>query len=193
MGRIKKLKTYKCHHCDARFVKRQSLGGHAVKVHKGLSPNYIAKKINREKRTRERALHCIAKEIHFAMKAGTLDAITGQTFRWIRNRLTAAEREEVLGVRQEVDVNDPDIKARDYRADKGRIRRLKEKIERVLKMPQATKQEMIGAHWLERLENMPTENEPIDEEPPTQESTPMLALKPVFMTINRNTGAIRTN
>lgn len=140
-----------------------------MKVHKGLSPNYIAKKINREKRTRERALHAIAKEIHFAMKDGTLDEVTGQTFKWIRNRLTAAEREEVLGVRQDVDVNDPEIKARDYRADKGRIRRLKEKIERVLKMPQAAKQEMIGAHWLERLENLPKENEPIVEEPTTGE------------------------
>ena len=55
--------------------------------------------MNRERRTRERALHSIAKEIHFAMKAGTLDDLTRQTFQWIRNRPTAAEREEQLGIR----------------------------------------------------------------------------------------------
>ena len=128
------------------------------------------------------------------MKDGTLDDITAQTFKWIKNRLTAAEREEVSGVREEVDVNDPQIKARDYRADKGRIRRLKEKIERVLKMPQAAKEEMIGAHWLERLENLPKGNEPepMADEPTTEDSTPVPAAKPVLISISKHTGTIKT-
>ena len=34
---------------------------------------------------------------------------------------------------------------------------MKEKIERALKMPKAVKEQMIGAEWLTRLENLPTD------------------------------------
>jgi len=68
-----------------------------VKMHKGLSPTYLAKKIKREQRTRARAIHSVAKDLHFAMKRGELDALTAKTFAWIRNRPTAAEREHAIG------------------------------------------------------------------------------------------------
>ena len=90
------VKTYKCQHCDARFEKRQSLGGHAVKMHKGQSPTYVAKKMKRQLRTRARAIHAVAKSLHFAMKSGELDELTANTFAWIKNRPTAAEREQAV-------------------------------------------------------------------------------------------------
>ena len=69
-----------------------------MKMHKGLSPTYQAKKIKREMRTRARAIHAVAKDLHFAMKRGELDPVTLKTFAWIRNRPTAAEREHANGI-----------------------------------------------------------------------------------------------
>jgi hypothetical protein len=47
----------------------------------------------RAERTNDRQVHAIAKAIHEKMKDGTLDEITLATFKWIKNRSTAAERE----------------------------------------------------------------------------------------------------
>ena len=66
-------------------------------MHKGLSPTYLAKKIKREMRTRARAIHAVSKDLHFAMKSGELDEVTATTFAWIKNRPTAAEREQAAG------------------------------------------------------------------------------------------------
>ena len=74
------------------------------------------------------------------MKAGTLDSVTDLTFQWERNRTTASEREAEM--RQLVGAEDPapetvsaDIVARDKLADKGRVRRIKVKVYRVLALP----------------------------------------------------------
>ena len=50
-------------------------------------------KMKRQLRTRARAIHAVAKSLHFAMKSGELDEMTANTFAWIKNRPTAAERE----------------------------------------------------------------------------------------------------
>ena len=96
----------------------------------------------REERVEERALHGLAKAIHFEMKAGKLDDVTHKTFKWMKNRLTAAEKEQL-----ERDKNgDQDVPAeqkplniveRDKRADKGRIRRIKEKVIRIIAQPRS--------------------------------------------------------
>ena len=64
-------------------------------MHKGKSVQYQAKQLNRERRADDRTAHAIAKALHYAMKDGRLDARTQNTFKWIKNRPTAAEREEL--------------------------------------------------------------------------------------------------
>ena len=62
-------------------------------MHKGKSVKYRAKQQKYERRADDRTVHAIAKELHYAMKESRLDARTLDTFRWIQNRPTAAERE----------------------------------------------------------------------------------------------------
>ena len=64
-----------------------------AKEHQNASTGYKAKKATRDRRARDREIHALAKAIHFAMKDGTIDMLTGNTFKWINNRPTAAERE----------------------------------------------------------------------------------------------------
>jgi len=45
------------------FPSGQKLGGHAKKMHLGLSNKYVKKRITREKRVTERAIHKMSKEI----------------------------------------------------------------------------------------------------------------------------------
>ena len=65
------------------------------------------------------------------MKDGTLDELTARTFKWIRNRPTASEREHETPNPDDL----PEIIAREKRADKGRISRLISKVRRVAEMP----------------------------------------------------------
>lgn len=87
-------------------------------------------------------MYVIAKALYEAMKADKLDSVTKKTFKWVRNRKTAAEREAEVRLEGEDQLSDgtvPDhILQRDKLADKGRIRRFKEKVWRVLKMPKET-------------------------------------------------------
>ena len=53
---------------------------------------YAAKKAKRESRLLDRAIYTIAKSLHLSMKEKTLDQRTLSTFKWIKNRMTAAER-----------------------------------------------------------------------------------------------------
>ena len=77
---------------------RTALGGHARKMHLGDSEKYAAKKAKRESRVLDRAVQGFAKAINIAMKAKTLDPVTRGTFKWIKNRMIASEREARIGV-----------------------------------------------------------------------------------------------
>ena len=89
------------------------------------------------------------------MKYGTLDPVTGSTFAWIRNRPTAAEREEMDPAHASTIKMTAEIHARDYRADKGRIRRLREKLERLLAQPSDMRARLVSPKWFDRFEIIP--------------------------------------
>ena len=72
------------------------MGGHASKIHPGESEKNIHKQNVREARTKDRMIHKIAKDIYVQMKADTLDDLMKHTFRWRRNRKTAAEKEALV-------------------------------------------------------------------------------------------------
>ena len=63
------------------------------KMHKGLSKSYDTKKTVRKQRVGDRAVQKIAKELIFEMIEGTLDQHTESTFKWIKGRPTASEKE----------------------------------------------------------------------------------------------------
>ena len=121
-------------------------------MHRGQNSKYMAMIAVRVRRTNDRALHRVAKSIHEAMQLGTLDAVTRKTFKWIKNRPTAAERE----AREETNDNRNRCTAtrarmiivRDKIADKGRVRRLKEKVRRILKLPKDIRRTLASARWL---------------------------------------------
>ena len=78
------------------------------------------------------------------MKHGTLDAKTYDTFKWKRNRMTAAERaEEIIHNRYNSTVskdNPVEIpKELVKQSDKGRVRRLKAKVRNVLESNRDTR------------------------------------------------------
>ena len=85
--------TYKCRHCGRQFKHRFELGGHVTKNHRLQNSNYAMRKEIRGTRVRERAIHAMAKAIHLAMESGSLDKKTNKTFKWIKNRPIAAERD----------------------------------------------------------------------------------------------------
>ena len=96
------------------------------------------------------------------MKGGGLDEVTAKTFAWIRNRPTAAERELAAGKDDQnsaltTDEKSPEVIARDYRADKGRIRRIGEKVVRLLTKPYALRMQLVSPEWFERIEQIPLE------------------------------------
>lgn len=47
----------------------------------------------RAERTNDRLVLTIARDILNGMKANTLDEVTSETFKWVRNRKTAVEKE----------------------------------------------------------------------------------------------------
>ena len=62
-------------------------------MHPGESEKNLLKLNVREARTKDRMIHKIAKDIYAEMKADTLDDLMKHTFRWRRNKKTAAEKE----------------------------------------------------------------------------------------------------
>ena len=99
------------------------------------------------------------------MKAGTLDSVTSNTFKWMKNRLTAAEKEKLeqdknLIINRDQSADDPAPKPlhiinRDKRADKGRIRRIKEKVIRIKTRPRSQQEEMLSPDWLALFDSLP--------------------------------------
>ena len=88
-----KMFPFKCRHCEVRFAKRTELGGHARKMHKGMSDKYAIKMQIRNQRTNQRTIHVIAKGICTEMRNGVLDELTLKNFRFIQKIMNAAERE----------------------------------------------------------------------------------------------------
>ena len=101
----------------------------------------------------------MAKAIHGAMVAGTLDKKTNETFKWIKNRPIAAERErqEQSTTSKELGnkMKSSDIVARDKKANKGRVRRLKDKVSRILDKPQEVRMSLLSTKWLKMLNQIP--------------------------------------
>ena len=89
------------------------------------------------------------------MKSGALDPLTHDTFKWIRNRPTAAEREAMLGMPPQP--KSAEIVARDYRSDKARIRRIGEKMCRLLAKPVDEQERLVSRWGLERMRTIPEE------------------------------------
>ena len=79
------------------------------------------------------------------MKEGRLDGRTQNTFKWIKNRPTAAEREEMENASN--GTKSPEIIKRDQRADKGRISRIKIKVWQVISRPRAERKKLVGQEW----------------------------------------------
>ena len=137
-------KPYKCQHCKAAFSTGHSLGGHMRKSHLGKATLYASKKAKRQGRIQERGIYAIAKSLHFSMKDKTIDPLTLNTFKWIKNRYTAAERAEFnLGQ------NGPTNTICEKECNKGRIRRLKVKVKRVMSLPRSERQALLSPSWMD--------------------------------------------
>ena len=91
--------------------------------------------MKRAERTNDRLLFAIAKDIHKGLKTNTLDKVTLETFKWKRLRKTAAEREtEAIskGIHSGPRLTAEELASATKLADKGRVRRIKDKVRRVL-------------------------------------------------------------
>lgn len=54
---------FPCKHCERKFSKFRSLGGHISKVHKGMSTAYKRKMLVRSERESKRMALCLAKQL----------------------------------------------------------------------------------------------------------------------------------
>ena len=92
------------------------------------------------------------------MKASTLDDVMKKTFRWIRQRKTAAEKEVEAGELQYVMSPSGEVPAniilRNKLSDKGRVRRIKEKVWRVLHHPRRIRQKLLTDAWMDRFDEV---------------------------------------
>ena len=163
-----KLFPYKCRHCDVRFAKRTELGGHARKMHKGMSDKYAVKMQIRNQRTGQRTIHTIAKGICTEMRQGVLDELTLKNFRFIQKIMNAAEweRKVLNDLGDETNVKIPEgqhmtveaekrrVREQIMRAEKERVRRMIVKVKRVLAKPSAERQQLIGPKWLALLDTI---------------------------------------
>lgn len=156
---------FKCRHCEVRFAKRTELGGHARKMHKGMSDKYAVKMQIRSQRTSQRTIHTIAKGICTEMRMGVLDPLTLKNFRFIQKIMNAAERERRmladLGDETNVQIDEGPFMTEDaekrrvrgqiMKAEKERVRRMIVKVKRVLAKPSKERQLLIGPKWLALL------------------------------------------
>ena len=153
LPKLKKQKMFKCRHCKRRFITRQGLGGHTSKMHPGASTGYQRKLIRRAERESDRAVHRIAKELYAGLKQGTLDHRTNTTFKWLRNRMTAYEKAQAQLPAGEAASGAGLITTEKIKqSEKDRVRRIKNKVWRVLEKPQAERKKLLGGKWLARFD-----------------------------------------
>ena len=134
VGRSNKPDPFICTHCGRGFEVRTDLGGHVRKMHAG-SLNYAAKRAKRDSRVIDRAVQGLSKRINITMKAKKLDQLSHEFFRWKNGRMIASEKEELNGLRTAEMASDPAIIKRDKTAEKGRVRRIKVKVMKLLDKP----------------------------------------------------------
>ena len=83
-----------------------------------------------------------------------MDRRTKQTFKWLRNRTTAHERalqDVVEGKTTEV----PNVTIKQVKqSEKDRVRRIKNKIMRVLAKPREERKKLVSAKWLDRFDEV---------------------------------------
>ena len=157
MVQRKKKPVFTCRHCDREFSSRHALGGHASKVHPGMSEKNAHKVRRRIERTKDRTIHAIAKDIYAEMKAGTLSDLMRQTFKWKRNRRTEGEKQLLIVKSAGMEMPLPTeeeaaaMKKRDKLSDKGRVRRLIEKVWHVLSLPLEEIQKLVSPDYIDRF------------------------------------------
>ena len=115
------------------FNTRQGLGGHASKKHPGQSESYIAKLTRRSQRHNDRLVLKIAKDLHKVLTEdpGSLDPLTASLFRRQRKpRKTKSEDDpsKKKGQNAKGSKGDQTASKKMSERDRGRLRRLKEKI-----------------------------------------------------------------
>ena len=143
---------FQCKYCKIRFRSRQALGGHTSKSHPGRSTTFTRSMIRRDERVNERYVHKLAKDIFHALNQNALDVKTYQTFKWQRRRLALYEKAALLDDSTGY-WNAHTIKQK-KESDKGRVRKLKVKVWKIIKKPYSQQQELIGPEWLERFQHL---------------------------------------
>ena len=151
LNRSNKPDPYVCTHCGRGFDVRTDLGGHVRKMHAG-SLKYAAKRTKRDSRVIDRAVQGLSKSINIQMKAKNLDQLSHDFFKWKNGRMIASEREEQNGLRTQEMATDPAIIKRDKTAEKGRVRRIKVKVMKLLNKPSCDWPRLIGEKWIPGLE-----------------------------------------
>ena len=68
--------------------------------------------------------------------------------------MIASERETISGTRTQEMAMDPEIIERDKRAEKGRVRRLKVKVRKLVQRPRVDWPKLVGPEWVERLDHI---------------------------------------
>ena len=118
-------------------------------MHPGKSETFKKQMVRREERTAERYVHQLAKQIYAGLRNNTLDPRTHETFKWQRKRLALYEKAQLQ--------TNPDQAAPTFtvqqqkESDKGRVRKIKVKVKRVLEMPYCVQKLKLGKEWLEKF------------------------------------------
>ena len=88
------------------------------------------------------------------MQVGTLDTPTNKTFKQKRERITTADRlEDLLKRGDEEDAFIKELQAKEQKkADKAKVRRIKEKVWSIVRMPRGVWPNHMSSKWCARFE-----------------------------------------
>ena len=103
-------------------------------MHPGKSQTFKKQMVRRKERTAERYVHQLAKQIYDGLRNNKLDPRTHETFKWQRKRLAFYEKAQLcIGTNMKAV---PTFTLQQQKeSDKGRVRKIKVKVKRVLEMP----------------------------------------------------------
>ena len=89
------------------------------------------------------------------MKQGGLQGKARDTFKWIKNRATVAEQlEKALNTKHKSDSVQEQLVPQELikLSDKGRVRRIKEKVWKVLERPTGERKRMLDEVWMKKFD-----------------------------------------